>query len=40
MADARIKPIVMAKWGLTMTEGKVTSWRKNPVTQSLAKGIL
>ena len=30
MANARIKPIVMPKWGLTMSEGKVTSWHKNP----------
>jgi pyruvate dehydrogenase E2 component (dihydrolipoamide acetyltransferase) len=30
MADARIKPIVMPNWGLMLTEGKISSWRKNP----------
>jgi pyruvate dehydrogenase E2 component (dihydrolipoamide acetyltransferase) len=29
MADVRINPIVTPKWGFTMTEGKVASWRKN-----------
>jgi pyruvate dehydrogenase E2 component (dihydrolipoamide acetyltransferase) len=30
MAEARIKPIVMPKWGLSMAQGKVTGWLKPP----------
>src|SRR5262249_47884997 len=26
MADSRIRPIVMPKWGLSMSAGKVTGW--------------
>lgn len=28
--DPRIKPIVMPKWGLSMAQGKITGWLKQP----------
>jgi len=37
MLDERIKPIVMPKWGLSMSEGKVTNWLKT-VGARLAPG--
>jgi pyruvate dehydrogenase E2 component (dihydrolipoyllysine-residue acetyltransferase) len=37
MLDERIKPIVMPKWGLSMSQGKITNWLK-PVGTRLAPG--
>jgi pyruvate dehydrogenase E2 component (dihydrolipoamide acetyltransferase) len=37
MAEERIKPIVMPKWGLSMREGKITGWLK-PVGSRVAVG--
>ena len=37
MAEERIKPIVMPKWGLSMREGKITAWLK-PLGSRVAVG--
>jgi pyruvate dehydrogenase E2 component (dihydrolipoamide acetyltransferase) len=30
MADSRIRPILMPRWGLSMKQGKLTAWLKRP----------
>jgi len=30
MTDMQLKPIIMPKWGLSMSEGRITRWLKSP----------